>query len=280
MGSLENALVLARTVGETVTKVQGPMDVHLMVPHITTKFDELQKQGPQDMWWDGVRGVYNDCMKRAPQKCITLAEYAQWAEHMIRFWHTVLAARTMIVTWAERDPTSQTTSITPSPDLIRVRDLNPSLDFPKGQASKIEEIGNATVANLTKLGIHCFDPWTSAQYRSRLLLASHRKQTHILHHEKDASLLCGFSVWNMRPPQHPLSAAPKERVIGKETLRTRTLWPAEIVPVRIGLRPVSGTGFTSVNTYEVALRIALDLMKVATDAKIPLVLPEKRKPNP
>ena len=30
MGSLENALVLARTVGETVTKVQGPLDVHLL----------------------------------------------------------------------------------------------------------------------------------------------------------------------------------------------------------------------------------------------------------
>lgn len=278
MGSLENALQLARTVGETVTKVQGPMDVHLMVPHITTKFDELQKQGPQDMWWEGVRGVYDDCMKLAPQKCITLAEYAQWAEHMVRFWYTVLSARAMIVTWAERDPTSQTTSITPSADLIRIRDLNPPLDFPKGQTSKIEEIGNDTLERLKKRCIDCFDPWTSAQYRSRFTLASHRKQVKILHNEKDSALVCGFYLWDRKAPQPPSAATPKDRIIGKETLRTRTLWPTEIVPGRIGFRhTIGGTSITSVNEYEAALRIALDLMKISINAKLPLVLPEKRK---
>ncbi len=278
MGSLENALILARTIGETVTKVQGPLDVHLLSEHITKKFGELHAKGPQDQWWAGVKAVYDDCMKEAPQRCQTLAEYARWAEHMVRFWLTVLSAREMIVTWAERDPTSQTTSITPSADLIRVRNLNPSLDFPQGQTSKIETIGNETVDALQKLGIKCFDPWTSTQYRSRLMLASHRKQARILHHEKDTSLLCGFCVWNTQLPPPPLSAIPKERIIGKESLRTRTLWPAEIVPVRIGLRHISGMGFTSVNTYEVALRVAIDLMNVATDAKIPLVLPEKKTP--
>lgn len=278
MGSLENALQLARTVGETVTKVQGPMDVHLMAPHITTKCDELQKQGPYDQWWGGVRGVYDDCMKHAPQKCITLAEYAQWAEHMVRFWHTVLSARAMIVAWAGRDPTSQETKISPNTDLIRARDLNISTDFPKGQPSKIETIGNETIETMQKRGIDCFDPWTSAQYRSRFSLASHRKQVKVLHNERDSALLCGFYFFDRRTPQPPPSAAPKDRVIGKETLRTRTLWPAEIVPLRIGFRSTAGgTGLTSVNEYEAALRIALDLMKISTDAKLPLVLPEKRK---
>lgn len=282
MGSLENARELAHTVGETIAKVHGPMDVHLMVPHITTKFDELQKHGPQDLWWEGVRAVYDDCMQHAPQQCVTLAEYAQWAGHMVRFWHTVLSARAMIVAWAERDPTSQTTLISPSPDLIRVRDINSSIDFPKGQASKIEEIGNATVEHLKKLGIDCFDPWTSAQYRSRFSLASHRKQVKILHHEKDTSLLCGFYMWTRRLPQQPPSAMPKERIIGKDILRMRTLWSAEIVPERVGFRSISGTsaGITAVNTHESALRIALNLMKASTDAKLPLVLPELKKAQP
>lgn len=281
MGSLENALQLARTVGETVTKVQGPMDVHLMVPHITTKFDELQKQGPQDMWWEGVRGVYDDCMKSAPQKCTTLAEYAQWAEHMVRFWHTVLSAREMIVAWAHRDPTSLETKITPNADLIRVRDLSLSMDFPKGQTSKIETIGNETVETMKQRGIDCFDPWTSAQYRSRLSLASHRQRVKVLHNEIVSTAVCGFYLFDRRPPQPPPSAAPKDRVIGKETLRTRTLWPEEIVPLRIGFRHVSGsTGATTINEYEAALRIALDLIKIAADAKLPLVLPEQRKHIP
>lgn len=281
MGSLENALQLARAFGETVTKVQGPMDVHLMVPHITTKFDELRKQGPQDQWWEGVRGVYDDCMKSAPQKCITLAEYATWAEHMVRFWLTVLSAREMIVAWASRDPTSLETKITPNADLIRVRDLNLSTDFPKGQPSKIETIGNETIEAMQKRGIDCFDPWTSAQYRSRFSLASHRQRAKVLHNEKDSALVCGFYLWDRKSPQPPPSAAPKDRIIGKEMFHTRTLWPTEIVPLRVGFRyTASGTGITSVNEYEAALRIALDLMKISTDAKLPLVLPEARKQTP
>lgn len=278
MGSLENARELAREVGETVSKVQGPMDVHLMAPHITTKFDKLQKQGPQDMWWEGVRSVYDDCMKSAPQKCITLAEYAQWAEHMVRFWHTVLSAREMIVAWSGRDPTSLETKITPNTDLIRTRGVQIGTDFPKGQTSKIETIGNETIAAMQQRGIDCFEPWDAARYRTRLMLASNRQKAKVLHNEKDSSLLCGFYSWLRRSGQPPLSTMPRDRIIGKESLRTRTLWTEEIVPERVGFRSTTGgTGITSVNEYEVALRIALDLMKISNDTKLPLVLPEKRK---
>lgn len=281
MGSLENALQLARTVGETVTKVQGPMDVHLMAPHITTKFDELQKQGPQDQWWEGVRGVYDDCMKSAPQKCITLAEYAQWAEHMVRFWMTVLSAREMIVAWAGRDPTSLETKITPNTDLIRTRAVQMGIDFPKGQTSKIETIGNETIAAMKQRGIDCFELWDAAKYRTRITLASSRQKAKVLHNEKDPSLLCGFYSWMRRLGQPPPSAMPKDRIIGKESLRTRTLWAEEIVPERVGFRSTTGgTGITSVNEYEAALRIALDLMKISINAKLPLVLPEARKQTP
>lgn len=280
MGSLENALLLARTVGETVTKVQGPMDVQPMTDALIRPcFAKLHKQGPVDQWWQSIAVLYDDCMKDIPKDCRTLAEYAQWAEHMVRFWLTLLSAREIIVAWAGRDPTSQETDIKPNHNLIRVRDLQHDKDFPKGQSSNIEKIGNETIDALKKRGIDCFDLWTSAQYRSRLGLANARKQVKILHNEKDASLLCGFYSWDRRLPCPPPSAMPKNRTIGKEILRTRTLWPEEIVPKRIGFRPtLGGAGITSINEYEAALRVALDLMKVSIDTKLPLVLPEAKKP--
>lgn len=278
MGSLENALQLARTVGETVNKVQGPLDVHLMHDHIAQKFEELNKTGPQDLWWQEVHSLYEDCMKNAPQTCCTLAEYAQWAENMIRFWLTLLSAREMIVAWAGRDPTSLETAISPNHSLIQSRDLDPAIDFPKGQQSKIETIGNDTIEALKKRSIDCFDAWTTANYRTRLSMASVRKQAKVLFNEKDRSLLCGFYSWTQHPPSSPLSTIPKERIIGKESLCTHILWPAEITPGRVGFRRMNGgAGITSINEYEAALRIALDLMKIASDAKLPLVLPEQRK---
>lgn len=278
MGSLENSLILARAVGHTVATVQGPMDVRPMTDALVrSKFSALHQQGPVDQWWQGVAVLYDDCMSHAPKDCVTLAEYTQWAEHMVRFWHTVLSARDIIVAWAGRDPTSQETKISPNTDLIRVRDVQHDTDFPKGQTSTIETIGNETIEALKQRGIDCFDPWTAAQYRNRLSLASTRKQAKVLHNEKDSTFLCGFYSWEQRRPRPPPSAMPKERTIGKETLRIRTLWPEEIVPVRLGFRATSGgNGITSVNEYEAALRLALDLMKVSIDTKLPLVLPEKR----
>lgn len=59
MGSLENALQLARTVGETVTKVQGPMDVCPMTDALIRPcFANLHKQGPVDQWWKGIAVLY------------------------------------------------------------------------------------------------------------------------------------------------------------------------------------------------------------------------------
>ncbi|MBI4129609.1 hypothetical protein HY464_02865, partial [Candidatus Peregrinibacteria bacterium] len=273
MGSLENALLLARTVGETVTKVQGPLDVHLMMDPVHKKFAELNTKGPQDLWWRSVQATYDDCMKEAPQKCQTLAEYARWAENMVRFWLTALSAREMIVAWAGRDPTSLETNITPSADLIKTRDMQAGTDLPLKQVSIIETIGNDTIARLRAKGIDCFDPWDSAKYRTRMSFARNRKQAKVLHNERDFSLLCGFYSWIRRKGQPPPSAMPKDRVIGKESLRTRTLWSEEITPERVGFRGVTGgTGVTSINEYEAMLRIALDLMKISTDAKLPLVL--------
>lgn len=281
MGSLENALLLARTVGETVTKVQGPLDVHLMMDPVHKKFEELHAQGPQDHWWEGVRNLYDDSMKNAPQRCLTLAEYAEWAEHMVRFWSTLLSAREIIVAWAGRDPTSKETAIKPNADLIKVRDLDPALDFPKGKTSKIETIGMETIEAMEKRGIDYFDPWTAPQYRTRLSLASARKQAKVLHHETNSSWLCGFYTWRKMSSQHSPFAVPKDRLIGKEILRTRTLWQEEIIPERVGfLSFAGGMGVTSINESEAALRISLDLMKIAANAKLPLVLPEAKKPSP
>ncbi|OGJ57986.1 hypothetical protein A2947_01740 [Candidatus Peribacteria bacterium RIFCSPLOWO2_01_FULL_54_110] len=281
MGSLENALLLARTVGETVTKVQGPLDVHLLAEPIAKKFHELNMAGPRDLWWEGVKNLYDDCIARAPQLCQTLAEYAEWAEHMVRLWSTVLSAREMIVAWAGRDPTSLETAITPNTDLIHVREVDISMDFPKGKSSNIETIGNETIEALKKRGIDCFDPWISAKYRTRLSFAKNRRQAKAMHHQTNTSLLCGFYTWLKRTPHPPSSAQPKERTIGKEALRTRTLWPEEIVPERVGFRLVSGgAGVTMINEYEAMLRIALDLMKVSVDTKLPLVLPESKKSQP
>ncbi|MBI2117506.1 hypothetical protein HYT95_01270 [Candidatus Peregrinibacteria bacterium] len=281
MGSLENALILARTVGETVTKVQGPLDVYLLSEHITKKCNELHAKGPQDQWWAGVKAVYDDCMKVAPQKCQTLTEYARWAEHRSRFWLAVLSAREMIVVWAGRDPTNLETKITPSDDLIKTRDVQTGTDLPQKKISIIETIGNDTLSRLQARGIDCFDPWDTAKYRTRMSFARNRQQAKVLHNEKDASLLCGFYSWIRRKSQPPPSAMPKDRIIGKESLRTRTLWSEEIVPERVGFRGITGgPGVTSINEYEAMLRIALDLMKIATNTKLPLVLPESKKPKP
>lgn len=278
MGSLENARTLARTVGDTIAKVQGPRDVHLMMDHIRKKFAELQKNGPQDLWWKSVRALYDDCVQKAPQACVTLAEHAQWAEHMCRFWLTVLSARAIIVAWAGTDPTKEECHIHPSSSLISARNVTMATDFPKGQnPTKIETIGNETLAALQKRHINCFDPWTSVQYRTRLSFALLQYRAKILHHERDTGLLCGFYTWMQRTPIPPLSAMPMDRTIGTETLHTRTLWPEEIVPERIGFRhTLGGHGITSITEEEAALRVAIDLMKVAIDAQLPLVLPEKR----
>lgn len=284
MGSLENALLLARTVGETVTKVQGPMEACPMTDAlIRPRFTELHKQGPVDQWWQGVAVLYDDCMKGIPKDCRTLAEYAQWAEHMVRFWHTLLSAREIVVAWAGRDAASQETKISPSHNLVKVRDLQQGTDFPKGQTSMIETIGNETIAAMKQRGIDCFDPWTSTKYRVHFSVASANKQAKVLCHQGDTSLLCGFYSWLKRAPQPRLSAMPTDRTIGKETLCTRTLWSEEIALERVGFRRASSnssSSLTSINEDEAALRLALDLMKISMDTKLPLVLPEPKKATP
>lgn len=282
MGSLENALTLARAVGHTFQTVQGPRDVRpTMDALVRSKFSALHQQGPVDQWWQGVAVLYDDCMGQTPKDCVTLAEYNQWAEHMVRFWHTVLSARAIIVAWAGRDPTSLETKISPSSDLIGVRDIDVTKDLPKGKfTTKLETIGNETIEAMKKRGIDCFDPWTTARYRTRLSLAAYRKQGKVMHHQTDSSLLCGFYAWMQRKPHPPPSALPRTHRIGQESLRTRTLWTEEIVPERVGFCSVGVRNLTTINEYEPALRIALDLMKASIAAKLPLVLPEQRTAQP
>lgn len=284
MGSLENALLLARTVGETVAKVQGPMDALPMTNALIRPcFTKLHKQGPVDQWWQGVSVLYDDCMKNLPKDCRTLAEHAHWAERMVRFWSTLLSAREIIVAWAGRDPTSQETAIKPHTDLVKVRDPQQGTDFPKGQISMIETIGNETIVAMKQRGIDCFDPWTSTKYRVRLCFAASQQQAKVLCHQGDTSLLCGFYSWMKRAPQARLSAMPTDRTIGREILRTRTLWPEEITLERVGFRRASSnssSSLTSINEDEAALRLALDLMKISMDTKLPLVLPEQRQTKP
>lgn len=274
MGSLENTLILARTAGQALTKVQGPLDIDpTMALVVQPQYTSLCAQGSKDQWWDQIVALYEDCIKETPQRCNSLADYAKWAEHLYRFWSTALSAREMVVTWAGTDPTKQQCSITPT-NLLSVRNIN-AADFPQGKdPTMIEQLGNETRSALQRRGIDCFVQWDSWQYRN-YFLRNTWKTAKAFHHQDGPAFVCGFYAWSKKSPTIPATSSLIDRSIGKEILRIRTLWQEEIIPDRVAFRPLTVRSPT-VTEEEGAIRIALDLIQASINTKLPLTLPKKK----
>lgn len=239
---------------------------------VRLRYQSLKTSGPNDQWWERIAALFEDCDKEAPRDCRSLVDYGCWAEHMYRFWATALSAREIIVTWAGAPPSKQTCEISPR-NLLSTRDITLS-DLPKGKDTDIERIGKDTLDALARRGIDVFCPWTPNNYRNYFLFNTH-KHAKAIHHRDGPALICGFYGWEQRPLPAPCVNSPIQRQIGKEILRIRTLWPAEVVLDRVAFRPMTGRSPT-VTEEESALRAALDLVQASIDLKLPLTLPKKK----